>query len=155
MTDFEKNIGRNIREVRLKNNLSQERLAGLCHLSNTTLSAYENGHKTPGLTTIARIAKQLHVSIDRLYYGDENISFLNSESDDGKKIVNAVYLLWKLQIIDMYDDSPLSFVLKNDAFPLERLIRSLNEFERQKKTYKEPEQYLEMLKNSVAEEING
>ena len=87
MDKYEKNIGSNIREVRLERKLSQEKLADMCDFSNTTLSAYENSRKIPNLTTIAKIAKQLNVSIERLYYGDENSAFINSEPNEGKKIV--------------------------------------------------------------------
>lgn len=92
MNKLEEGIGKNIREVRLEHGLSQETLAEKCGFSNTTLSAYENSRKIPNLTTIAKIAKQLNVRIERLYYGDENSSFIESESDDGKKIVNSIYL---------------------------------------------------------------
>ena len=54
---YEEKIGGNIREVRLQKRYSQEKLAGLCGISNTTLSAYENSKKIPNLTTVAKIAK--------------------------------------------------------------------------------------------------
>ena len=74
--NYDDNIGKNIREVRLEKGFSQEELARNCGFSNTTLSAYENRRKIPNLTTIAKIAKELDVTIERLYYGDENISFI-------------------------------------------------------------------------------
>ncbi len=91
MSTLEKMIGKHIREIRTERGLSQEALAEMCGFSNTTLSSYENGRKNPSLDTIAIIAKKLKVSIERLYYGDENNSFIISEPDEGKKIVNSVY----------------------------------------------------------------
>lgn len=85
MNDYETMIGKNIKEVRNQRQLSQETLATACGFSNTTLSAYENGRKIPNLVTIAKIAKQLNVSIERLYYGDENNAFIISAPDEGKK----------------------------------------------------------------------
>ena len=41
------------------------------------------------------------------------------------------------------------------AFPIKRFIKSLNEFERNKATYPDSEKYLEMLKASIATEINN
>ena len=38
--------------------------------------------------------------------------------------------------------------------PIERLVSSLDEYERQKNTYEEPEKFLEMLLSSVATQIN-
>ena len=91
MDNLEKNIGNNIKEVRLSKGLSQEALAERCKFSNTTLSAYENGRKTPGLATTAKIAKALNVSIERLYYGDENNAFIKVEPDKGKKSLQEPY----------------------------------------------------------------
>ncbi|MDO4393735.1 MAG: helix-turn-helix transcriptional regulator [Bacillota bacterium] len=99
---FEDLIGNNIREVRLERGLSQEALANACDFSNTTLSAYENGRKIPSLVTIAKIAKQLNVSIERLYYGDENNAFIISAPDEGRKIVNSIFLLWEQGVISYY-----------------------------------------------------
>lgn len=168
MDKFKKGIGNNIREIRKEQKLSQEKLADMCGFSNTTLSAYENSRKIPNLETIACIAKQLNVSIERLYYGDENNSFIKSESDDGKKIVNSLYLLWNLGVIDYYpsnmtglylgevDQSKGYFLyIRNYIEPVKRFINSLNEFKQKKETYSDPEKYLDMLKNSVAIEINN
>ena len=94
-------IGRNIYLVRKEKALSQQTLASKCEISNTTLSLYENGKKTPNLYTIAKIARNLGVSIDRLYYGDENMMFINTAPNDGRKIVNAIYLLWEKRVIYM------------------------------------------------------
>ena len=104
MDKREKMIGKHIREVRLEKKLSQEALADKCGFSNTTLSSYENNRKTPSLSTIAKIAKKLGVSIERLYYGDENNAFIISEPDGGKKIVNSVYFLWKSGVIYYFEN---------------------------------------------------
>lgn len=173
MDKFEKGIGKNIRDIRLERGLSQEALADKCEFSNTTLSAYENSRKIPNLKTISRIAKQLNVSIERLYYGDENNSFINSEPDDGKKIVNSIYLLWSLGVINYYENyiSGISLSKYNyedienprgcflnitkHTTPIKRFIKSLNEFKHNKSTYPEPEKYLDILKSSIATEINN
>ena len=93
--DYTQSIRKNIREVRNEKGLSQQALAEKCGFSNTTLSSYENSKKIPGLVTIATIAQNLGVSIERLYYGDENNAFINSVSDDGRKIVNSVFCYGK------------------------------------------------------------
>ena len=170
MSAPENNIGKNIREVRLHKGLSQEKLAKICDISNTVISAYENGRKTPGLDTVAVLAKQLGVNIERLYYGDENNAFINSEADEGKKIVNAVYFLWEQGIIGCYEQlfsndtigynvtiqKPKRFflVLYKYETSIKRLIKSLDEFKQTRHTYSNPDVYLESLKNSVAKEIN-
>lgn len=172
MNDYETMIGKNIKEVRNQRQLSQETLATACGFSNTTLSAYENGRKIPNLVTIAKIAKQLNVSIERLYYGDENNAFIISAPDEGKKIVNSIYFLWKAGVISYYENfmsgemSMYSFGYEEDIkgvfiniqkFPgqIKRLILSLNEFEQKKETYPDQDKYLEFLLSSVATEINN
>lgn len=167
--DYIENIGKNIRSVRTEKGLSQQALADKCGFSNTTLSAYENGKKTPGLPTTAAIAKNLGVSIERLYYGDENNSFINSVSDDGRKIVNSIYLLWEKGVVSYNDLNPymeINNVLYRDTAtkveallvrhtsPILRLLNSLCEFARKRETFSDPEGYLEMLLSSVASEIN-
>ena len=171
MDNLEKNIGNNIKEVRLSKGLSQEALAERCKFSNTTLSAYENGRKNPGLATTAKIAKALNVSIERLYYGDENNAFIKVEPDKGKKIVNAICYLWAEDVISYYEnlfagmpmneyisvDNPKGFYLAINKYelPIKRLINSLNELKRNYSTYADPDTYIEMLKSSVAAEINN
>ena len=170
MENYEAGIGGNIKEVRLGLGYSQEKLANMCEISNSTLSAYENSKKIPNLITIAKIAKALGVSIERLYYGDENISFVNTVPDEGRKIVNCVYVLWDLGVIHYFENfmSPgmsmgypgegerNGFFLDIARHPMSirRLINSLNEYRCREKTYAEPEKYLEILLSSVATEIN-
>ena len=169
--NYEEMIGKNIREVRLERGLSQESLANACGFSNTTLSAYENGRKMPNLITIAKIAKQLKISIERLYYGDENNAFIISAPNEGRKIVNSIYFLWKEGIISYVENyingvevqdyhqlkEPRGIYLHLDKYsnPIKRLIVSLNEFQLKRDTYLDQEKYLELLLSSVATEINN
>ena len=173
---FADNIGTNIKEVRKQRAISQEKLASACGFSNTTLSAYENNRKTPSLTTIAVIAKKLNVSIERLYYGDENRTFISAEEDEGQKVVNSIYYLWHAGFISYFEnymagssiygmnvhgndkDEPpygVFLSLRKYSFAIKRLIMSLNEFESKKETYSDPDQYVQFLLSSVATEINN
>ena len=139
-------------------------------IANSALSAYENARKIPNLVTAAKIARALGVSIERLYYGDENEVFVNAAPDVGRRIVHCVYLLWELGVIYYYEDiKPVDFytdpfedadrngiylqVVKYPA-SIKRLMNSLNEYRSRISTFAEPERYLEMLLSSVAVEIN-
>lgn len=57
----------NVRKIRLKKGLAQEKLARLADISTATLVKIESGvAKEPTITTVAKIANALGVSIDEL-----------------------------------------------------------------------------------------
>jgi transcriptional regulator with XRE-family HTH domain len=60
-------LAQNIRRLRLKKELSQEKLSRLADISNATLVKIESGTaREPTITTVAKIASALNVSIDEL-----------------------------------------------------------------------------------------
>ena len=60
-------LAQNIRKLRLKKGLSQEKLARLADISNATLVKIEGGvAKEPTITTVTKIANALDISIDEL-----------------------------------------------------------------------------------------
>jgi transcriptional regulator with XRE-family HTH domain len=60
-------LAQNIRKLRLRNSLSQEKLSRLADISTATLVKIEAGiAKEPTITTITKIADALEVSIDML-----------------------------------------------------------------------------------------
>jgi len=60
-------LAENIKKARKKKGLTQEKLARLADISNNTLVKIEMGMaKEPTITTIAKIADALNVSIDEL-----------------------------------------------------------------------------------------
>ncbi|MBO4531948.1 MAG: helix-turn-helix transcriptional regulator [Paludibacteraceae bacterium] len=151
--------------------MSQAKLAEKSDMSGSALSAYERSTKIPSLFTVAKIARALQVSIERLYYGDDNNAFINQTPDEGRKIVNCFYHLWTQDIFYYYEDvampnmqqqyydnrgyiKEMNLYVRKHTRPIHRLINSLNEYRDKKKTYDDPEIYLEMILSSVASEIN-
>jgi transcriptional regulator with XRE-family HTH domain len=57
------NIGNNIRRIRLIKNIKQEYLAKKIGISRNTLSAIENGSKSPTIFELNQIALQLGVDL--------------------------------------------------------------------------------------------
>lgn len=55
-------FGKVLRELRGKNNLSQEKLAEYCDLDRTYISLLERGLRQPTITTIFKIAEALKIS---------------------------------------------------------------------------------------------
>ncbi len=60
-------LAQNIRKLRLKKGLTQEKLSRLADIATATLVKIEAGiAKEPTITTVAKIADALEVSIDEL-----------------------------------------------------------------------------------------
>jgi len=60
-------LGKKIKELRLKNNLSQDELARKADVPYTTLTKIEVGViKKPSVFVVAKIAKALGISLDKL-----------------------------------------------------------------------------------------
>ena len=59
-------FGTSVRALRLKRGISQEKLAALAGLSRTYMSEVERGVTVVSLTTIAKLADALDISMSRL-----------------------------------------------------------------------------------------
>ena len=64
--NISKNIGRRVKIERIKQDISQERLAELSDLHRSTLGLIENGKISPTLDSIAKIAGALGVSLSEI-----------------------------------------------------------------------------------------
>lgn len=64
--EVKKKFGENVRKVRLSKDLSQEKLAFEIGMDLTSVNEIENGHRSPKLATIFKIAKALKVSSQKL-----------------------------------------------------------------------------------------
>ncbi len=78
------NIGSNIKKLRKRNNITQERLAEYLGVTYQTVSKWENGTSLPGISLLPSIANIFDISIDELYdidkhTNDEKISSYEAE----------------------------------------------------------------------------
>ena len=55
-----------INELRRQQHITQLKMAMDLHMSQNTISRYENGEREPGVAELIRIADYFHVSIDYL-----------------------------------------------------------------------------------------
>ena len=63
-------LGGNIKKIRKKRNLTQDKLARLADISYTSITKIETGViKSPSVQTVAKIAKALNVTLDDLMEG--------------------------------------------------------------------------------------
>ena len=66
------NIGNNIKQLRQKNNLTQEQVAGKLGVSYQAVSKWENGANTPDIALLPEIANLFGGTIDSLLSDDIN-----------------------------------------------------------------------------------
>lgn len=66
-----KNFGQKIRELRIKENLSQEALAERAFVHRTYIGMIERAEKNITLSNIEKLAKALNISISELFIGIE------------------------------------------------------------------------------------
>ena len=76
------NIGERIRYNRIKNKMSQERLAELAAISSVHIGYLERGERVPSLETIINVANALNVSADELLAGSLIVSSVQRNPDD-------------------------------------------------------------------------
>ncbi len=69
--EIDKIVGMNIRIMRVKKSLSQEKLAELAGISPTTIGAVERGDKSSTVQTLAKIANVLRVDLYKLFIIEE------------------------------------------------------------------------------------
>ena len=89
----EKQIAKNIKKIRLKSNMSQERLAELSGLTKGYISKIEKSDKAPPLSTLSKIASALNVDITivsaEYLESPEDMSLCIVRKGEGKKISSA------------------------------------------------------------------
>jgi transcriptional regulator with XRE-family HTH domain len=59
----------NLRRIRQRRGLSQERLAHAADLNTTHVAKIERGERQPGVRTVSKLAIALEVSADELFEG--------------------------------------------------------------------------------------
>jgi transcriptional regulator with XRE-family HTH domain len=62
-------LGRNVRALREKRNLTQEALAEKAGLDPTYISGIERGLRNPGIKNVVRIAKALNMTTAKMLIG--------------------------------------------------------------------------------------
>ena len=64
-----RDIGKNIRDIRLAKNLTQDQLAERLFVTRQTVSNYENGRSRPDIDTVLRIAQVQETDVNSILYG--------------------------------------------------------------------------------------
>ena len=64
---FLKQIGNKIRELRMNQNISQEKLAFMCDLDRTYVGSVERGERNISVLNLKKLAISLDVSLSRFF----------------------------------------------------------------------------------------
>lgn len=87
-------IGRKLKEVRMKSNLTQEQVAEKLFVSRQTISNWENEKSYPDIISIIRLSDLYSISLDELLKGDQKMMEHLNESTDivksNRKLTGAV-----------------------------------------------------------------
>lgn len=105
-----KNIGKRIKELRKKNNLTQDRLAEYLGVTDKAVSKWECGITMPDLALIVPLSRILHVSADELLSGkpaekDERRSEFDSHCERFMDYAKTENYELALQAVKEYPDN--------------------------------------------------
>ena len=160
------NLGKRLRKAREEANLTQFQLYEKTGISTTQISAYENGNKSIGLSSLYRIAVATNKTMDELYCGPESARPISSSRNDGELIVNCVAALYDAEVIQANPKER-----ENEFMPmgmeyyfrigfskfiniLNDMVLKLNDFERNKENYPDPQAFREQILASAIKQIN-
>lgn len=81
------NLGKAIQDIRDRNNMTQEELGEMLHVTRQTISNWENEKSYPDLITLIEISDMFDISLDTMLKGDRDMTEkLNKEINWGKRL---------------------------------------------------------------------
>lgn len=94
-------IGLFIKNLRIKNNLSQQKLADILGVTSQAVSKWENGKNIPDISLIKEISKKFDVDINEIIDGEfkEKENIIDKKLDIKVSIVSSIIILIMLIII--------------------------------------------------------
>lgn len=98
-----------IKELRLKNKLSQAELGRRTKISNQSISAYESGYREPNSNNWKALADYFNVSIPYI----KGEIFYNDLSDKEKKIFDRIYNNLANEHLSIYSEIKIISALLN------------------------------------------
>lgn len=101
------NLGIRIKEQREKNKLSQKELAAKIGISESSLSYYENGSKTPSVENLIKLVTALETTPNELLQDYINID------DELYYYKNVIDFVSELKYMNIKDASKTIDILKN------------------------------------------
>lgn len=107
-------IGKFIKEIRRKNNLTQKQLADKYNVTYQAVSKWENGKNMPDTALIKQMSEDFNVSLEEIFDGEFKIK--------GKKNYNLIILIFVCLLI------LLIIIFKDDDFNFKTLSSNCDNF---------------------------
>ncbi len=85
-------VGKLIKEIRIKNNLTQSQFADRYNVSYQAVSKWENGKNLPDITLLTQICKDFNIDINEMLNGSTN-KIINRKLNNNYIIVGLMVLL--------------------------------------------------------------
>lgn len=111
----QENIGKIIKEIRIKNNLSQKEFADIFGVTYQAVSKWENNKNIPDLTILNEICNKFDISIDEV---------LNNKPRKQNKLI---YLI--IPIILIFIITIIIILVNKDSFEFKKITTSCSEFQ--------------------------
>lgn len=112
----QENIGKLIKEIRIKNNLSQRKFAEKFGVSFQAVSKWERGINLPDLVILKEICNEYNYSLD------EFLNNKNSKKNNKLNIIIGIILFLLLIIVSVV------FIKNNNNFEFKKIVSDCNEF---------------------------
>lgn len=108
-----RDIGKNIREFRIRENMTQDDLAEKLYVTRQTVSNYETGKSRPDVEMLVKIGEVLETDIQQLIYGPEK----NQLTPEVKRLILAAVVPAVLGLIWVICE-PLASAWRSQTFLL-------------------------------------
>lgn len=108
-------IGLRIKEMRLKNQLTQEELADRCELTKGYISQLENDLTSPSIATLIDILQALGTSPSDFFSADDDESLVYGENDYFVKESDGTKITWLVPSSQKNEVEPIKLELEPHA----------------------------------------
>ena len=114
-------IGKIIREIRIKNNLTQDQFANFFGVTYQAVSKWENGKNIPDISIIKDICKRFNLSVEDFLAGEAVTLKRNNKK---KVVIISIIVLIIIMIISIL----LVIQFHNDSFEFKQISTSCENF---------------------------
>ena len=104
-------FNKNLKRIRLENNLTQKDVADFLHISPQSISKWENGEATPSIDFLPMLAQLFKCTIDEFFKENNTLS----KVADVEKFILFLKYFEKERITEK-DETPIQFMSKNHGW---------------------------------------